>query len=88
MANIVFDPSSSNATNNGQNDAGQDDAGGLGSGLFVSAGLVLLIVLVGGAVMFLRGREDVVEVPHVPEPEPVEPESSGGGLLARANRLK
>ncbi len=88
VANIVFDPSSSNATNNGQNDAGQDDAGGLGSGLFVSAGLVLLIVLVGGAVMFLRGREDVAEVPHVPEPEPVEPESSGGGLLARANRLK
>ena len=88
VANIVFDPSSSNATNNGQNDAGQDDAGGLGSGLFVSAGLVLLIVLVGGAVMFLRGREDVVEVPHVPEPEPVETESSGGGLLARANRLK
>ena len=88
VANIVFDPTSSNATNNGQNDAGQDDAGGLGSGLFVGAGLVLLVGLIAGVVMFLRSREDVAQAPHVPEPEPVETESGGGGLLARANRLK
>ena len=88
VANIVFDPSSSNTTNSGQNDAEQDDAGGLGSGLFVGAGLILLIVLIGGAVMFQRGREDVSETVHVSEPEPVETESGGGGLLARANRLK
>ena len=88
VANIVFDPSSSNTTNNGQNNAEQDDAGGLGSGLFVGAGLVLLMTLVAGAIMFVRRRDDVVETPQISEPEPVEAESSGGGLLARANRLK
>jgi hypothetical protein len=88
LATRVFDPSVSNNTNGDQSGPAGDDAGGLSGVVLASAGLGLLGLLV--AVLFLRQRQDgdVSIMPAAVEDEPTEEVSGGGGLLARANRLK
>jgi hypothetical protein len=88
LATRVFDPSVSNNTNDDQSGPAGDDAGGLSGVVLASAGLGLLGLLV--AVLFLRQRQDgdVSIMPAAVDDEPTEEASGGGGLLARANRLK
>ena len=88
LATTVFDPSLVNNTNGGQSDPSGDETGGLSSVVLAGAGVGLLVVLV--AVLFLRQRNDSVNdvMPAVVQDDSTEESTGGGGLLARANRLK
>jgi len=88
LATTVFDPSLVNNTNGGQSGPSGDETGGLSSVVLAGAGVGLLVVLV--AVLFLRQRNDSVNdvMPAVVQDDSTEESTGGGGLLARANRLK
>ena len=92
LATAVFDPSLANTTDDGQNDAGQDETGGLNGGLLLGAGFSFLAVLVGAVMVFMRKQNEHPEEVSTQGLETVETEVSksenSGGLLARANRLK